>query len=99
VITDDIAAATAEHLGIMVDPRVSAAAEAAVEWAEKRRCLTPPSLLWISRQVRQGATLYAAHLYQLRAAPSGTDLYGDPGLTVSVLPRASELVGLDPVIA
>jgi hypothetical protein len=99
VITDDIAAATAEHLGILVDPRVSAAAEAAVEWAQQRRCLTPPSLLWTSPQVRQGTVLYAAHLYQLRAAPSGTDMYGDPGLTVSVLPRAIELVGLDPVIA
>jgi hypothetical protein len=99
VITDDIAAATAEHLGILIDPRVTAAAEATVPWVQRYRSLTPPAVLWSEPNVVQGAVLYAAHLYNVRAAPSGTDMFADPGASVSVLPEVYRLIGSDPVIA
>jgi hypothetical protein len=56
-------------------------------------------VLWSEPNVVQGAVLYAAHLYNVRAAPTGTDMYSDPGASVSVLPEVYRLIGSDPVIA
>lgn len=90
----------ATELGVLADPRVTAATQAAIAWVEVRRCLTPAAVLWASAAVCRGAVLYACHLYQTRATPSGTDLYGDTsGETYALMSEIYRLVGQDPVIA
>jgi hypothetical protein len=79
---------------------MEAATVAAVGWVQRRRCLTPPAVLWAMPDVRLGAVLYAAHLYGRRAAPMGTDSYADDqGEGAYVMSEVHRLVGADPVVA
>jgi hypothetical protein len=90
----------AAHLGVPPDPRMEAATQAAVAWVEARRCLTPPSVLWADPSVVLGATLYAAHLYAQRAAPTGMDAFADQGADAyNTMAEVYRLVGADPVVA
>lgn len=93
----------AEFLGIEEDARCSDAAAAAAEWAQDRRCLTPPPVLWQSDRARQGTILYASVLYQARATPAGLAGYdefnGGSPISGDAIWRARELVGADPVVA
>lgn len=94
----------AAFLGIEEDARCADAVAAAVDWAQDRRSLTPPQLLWMSPRVRSGAILYAALLYQARATPTGLAGYDDfnnagSGLAGDAIWRAKELIGADQVIA
>lgn len=96
---DDLAA----FLGIPVDARCAEMVAAAVDIAQRRRCLTPQPELWGSDAVRTGTILYAALLYQAKATPSGFAGYdefgGGSGLPGDAIWRAKELIGQDMVIA
>ena len=96
VAPDDLA----EHLGVAVDSRVERAAEAATRWAENRRSMTDPDVLWLKEDVMYGAILYGALLFQSRSAPQGFAGYEDgPSQSTEALFRARDLVGSDPVFA
>jgi hypothetical protein len=98
ITADDVAS----HLGVPVDDRVRSATDAAVAWAQRRRCNTDPGDLWQEADTRLGAILYATLLYQARATPSGIAGYDEASLLGGAgdgLYRAKELVGADPVVA
>jgi hypothetical protein len=90
----------AAHLGVLPDPRMEQATQAAIVWVESRRCLTPPAVLWADPATRLGATLYAGVLYGRRAAPMGTDSYADDTMESGyVMAEIYRLIPADPVVA
>ena len=90
----------ASHLGIIPDERLEADVDAARQWAEDRRNLTDPTILFTLPRVHKGAVLYAALLYQARSTPQGFAGYEDaPSISTEGLYRARELVGADPGFA
>jgi hypothetical protein len=98
ITAQDVAA----ELGLPVDDRLQRCTASAVSWAQKRRCTTDPDALWAEDDAVQGATLFAAMLYQSRATPSGIAGYDEAALSTAqpdALYRARELVGLDPVVS
>jgi hypothetical protein len=76
------------------------ATQAAVAWVHRRRCNTPPAVLWAEPDTRLGALLFAGLLWQSRITPAGLPGYeqGSPD-TYEALARARDLVGSDPVVA
>jgi hypothetical protein len=99
MLTEQVAA----HLGVPTGtPGVDECTEAARAWVEARRCLTEPARLWTSPDVIRGTILYAAVLYQKKAAPAQFPGY-DIDIAAGDLPGAMgdiyRLVGLDPVVA
>ena len=97
---------TATYLGIpynVSDTRLTEATEAANAWVLSRRSLSQPEALWANADVRMGATMYAALLYQQRSNAiglAGTDELGSYSEDVGVLMvQIYRLVGTDPVIA
>lgn len=93
----------AEQLGVPADDRVRDVTDAAASWVENvARCLTDPAILWADDRVLEGTVLYAALLYQSRAAPQGFPGYDADIASLELagaMQNVRRLVGLDPVIA
>jgi hypothetical protein len=100
---DTLTAAVAAHLGVLpTAPGVDESTEAARAWVEARRCLTDPVVLWTSPDVIRGTVLYAAILFQKKAAPAqfpGYDMDVAAGDLLGAMGDVYRLVGLDPVVA
>jgi hypothetical protein len=99
MLTEQVAA----HLGVPpTSAGVDESTEAARAWVEARRCLTDPVVLWTSPDVIRGTVLYAAILYQKKAAPAqfpGYDMDVAAGDLLGAMGDVYRLVGLDPVVA
>lgn len=90
----------ATHLGVPVDARLTAATDAARAWAQRRRCLTPPTSLWSDAAAHDGGVRYAGLLYQSHTATAGFASF-EPlgGEQYTAYARALAHVGQDPVTA
>lgn len=90
----------AKFLGVPVDDRLTAATDTSRAWAQRRRCLTEPTLLWSDAAAHDGGVRYAALLYQSHAATSGFPSW-EPTVEsdYTAFSRAADHVGMDPVIA
>lgn len=93
--------AVADYLDVpFADDRLTLCAEAASVWVEKRRSLTPPPELWADPDVTLGTVMYAALLYQAKAAPQGFSEYEDFSTQFgAAMVGIYRLVGQDAVIA
>lgn len=90
----------ADFLGVSVDARIIDATDVATAWAQRRRCLTPPEVLWGEAVSWDGGRRYAALLYQSHAVPSGFPSWEPQTVDdYTSYARAMDHVGADPVIA
>jgi len=92
----------ADWLGVVVDERVTACAEAATAHVLRLRSLSDPLTLFTDAEVHLAATKWAALEYQERSAPQGFDGVDGLGLvtdTSSAKWSIDKMIGVDPVIA
>ena len=90
----------ADFLGVPVDARLTSATDTARAWAERRRSLTDPRMLWGDPLTHDGAVRYAALLFQAHTATAGFPSWQPVSPEdYTAFTRAADHVGSDAVIA